>query len=281
MEEEVKKDYYVVDLLHILRALWHRFWVIILSAVLAATAGLCLSAFVIDKKYSSSVMLYVNNSSISLGSDFSISTSQLTAAQGLAKTYTIILKNRTTLQMVLDEVGADTDTSYSYSDLNEMVEAASVDETEILKVTVTAKSAKDAQVLAQCIAKVLPKRISQVIDGATMEIVDDAYLNTSPISPNLLKFTIVGGVLGLVVAVIVLVIIALMDDTSHDEEFIQKNFNFPILAKIPDLLEAHHSGSSSYYYNGYYNDYQQPKVSENSIVVQTETNENTDLTEGR
>ena len=51
---------------------------------------------------------------------------------------------------------------------------------------------------------------------------------------------------------IVIVIIALMDDTIHDDEYIQKTYDYPILAKIPDLLEEHSSGSKDYYYSGYY-----------------------------
>jgi capsular polysaccharide biosynthesis protein len=235
--------------MHVLRSLWNRLWILILSTILAATAGLSLAAFIIPPKYSSSVMLYVNNSSFSLGNtDFSISSSQITAAQSLVKTYTIILKNRTTLEMVIE----DTNVNYSYEELYDMVEASDVEETEILRVTVTTGNAAEAQKIVNSIAVVLPQRISEIIEGATMEVVDAGYLNTKPVSPSILKFTVIGGVLGLLISAIVLVIIALLDDTIHDDEYIQKTYDYPILAKIPDLLEEHSSGSKDYYYSGYY-----------------------------
>jgi capsular polysaccharide biosynthesis protein len=57
------KEYYTIDLLHVMKALWHRAWVIALAGFLTAALGFCISAFVITPTYSSSVMLYVNNTS--------------------------------------------------------------------------------------------------------------------------------------------------------------------------------------------------------------------------
>ena len=53
-------------------------------------------------------------------------------------------------------------------------------------------------------------------------------------------------VLGLLIAVIVVVVIALMDGTIHDEEYVMRTYDYPILGKVPDLLG---SGNKSY---GYY-----------------------------
>lgn len=245
--EQSKKDYYVIDLLHIVKTLWNKFWVIILSAIIAATAGFSLARFFIPNKYSSSIMLYVNNSSFSLGNtDFSISSSDLTAAQSLVKTYTIILKNRTTLEMVMDET--ETEFNYTYEELYDMIDASDVDETEILRVTVTAEDPHYAEEIVNTIAEVLPRRISEIIEGATMEVVDMGIVNEEKVSPSITNYTIVGGILGILASVVVLAIMAMLDDAIHDEEYIQQSYDYPILAKIPDLLEDGASG----YYRGYY-----------------------------
>ena len=65
-------EYYTIDLTHIMKTLMQRAWIIILSGLLAAAIGFSLSAFVITPKYSSSVMLYVNNKTISLGGSQSV-----------------------------------------------------------------------------------------------------------------------------------------------------------------------------------------------------------------
>ena len=60
------RDFYVIDIMHVLKALWQRAWIIVLAGIIAAGVGFSVAAFVITPQYSSSVMLYVNNSSFSL-----------------------------------------------------------------------------------------------------------------------------------------------------------------------------------------------------------------------
>lgn len=59
--EKNTDDYY--DLLHIFKKLWHRAWLIILAGVLTEGAGFTAGKFASAPKYSSHIMLYVNNSS--------------------------------------------------------------------------------------------------------------------------------------------------------------------------------------------------------------------------
>lgn len=228
-------EFYTIDLLHIAKALLKRMWLIVLSGFLTAVLGFVLSAFIISPTYSSSIMLYVNNSSFSLGNtSFSISSSEISAAQSLVKTYAELLNNRTTLERVIKKSGLD----YTYKELSKMIEAAPANETEIMRVTVIAEDPYEAAKLANTIAEVLPVRISEIIDGASMEVVDSAIPNLDKVAPSVTKYTAVGFILGAFVMVVILVILALLDDTIHDEEYVLNAYDYPILAKIPDLTAA-------------------------------------------
>ena len=240
------REYYVVDLGHILKSVWHRIWAVILSSIVAAAIGFSLAAFVITPKYSSSIMLYVNNSSFTVGDlGFSISSSEISAAQSLVKTYSVLLKNRTTLEKVI----AATDVPYTWEELDEMIEAAPVNETEIMAITVTSTDPYEAEKIANGIAKILPRRVSEIVEGSSMEVVDSAVAVNKKVSPSVTKFTAVGFILGALISLIALVIAALLDNTVHDEEYIINNYNYPVLAKIPDLLD---SGARKYsYYHSY------------------------------
>lgn len=242
-ENSNKQEYYVVDFLHIARGVWHRIWWVIISGILAGVIGFSYATFFITPQYSSSVMLYVNNSSLLGNTTFSISSSELTAAQGLVKTYTVILKNRTTLNQVIEKSGLD----YSYEQLYHMIDASSVNETEVLKVKVTADDPYEAATLANAIADVLPKRISDIIEKSSMKIVDLAVVDTQKVSPSITKYTEVGAMLGAFVALVILVVVAIMDGTIHDEDYLLNNYDYPILAKVPNLL-----GTSEKQYAYYY-----------------------------
>lgn len=242
-KENNSREYYTIDLLHIFKTLWLRSWLIAVAGLLAAVIGFAVSAFVIAPKYSASIMLYVNNSSFSLGNtSFSISSSEITAAQSLVKTYGELLNNRTTLERVIEK----TNVPYTYRELSAMVVAAPSNETEIMKVTVTTEDPYEAAKIANCIAEVLPIRISEIIDGASMEVVDSAVPDLAKVSPSITKYTAVGFMLGIFISVLALVIAALLDDTIHDEEYILKTYDYPILAKIPDLM-SNDNKQYSYY----------------------------------
>ena len=246
--ENKTNEYYTIDLMHILKTLAQKVWVIILAGVLAAGIGFSYSSFAITPTYSSSIMLYVNNTSFSLGNtSFSITNSEIVAAQNLVRTYSVILNNRTTLERVIEK----TNVSYTYQELSRMIEAVPANETEIMKVTVTTNDPYEAAMIANCIAEILPVRVSEIVDGASMEVVDSAVPELRKVAPNITKYTAVSMILGVLLAVAVLTVIALLDDTIHDEDYILQNYDCPILAKVPNLL---HSGSKSYAYYYRYKD---------------------------
>lgn len=249
-KQDNTKEYYTIDVLHIVKSLWRHAWLIAICGFLAAAIGFSVAAFAIAPTYSSSIKLYVNNSSFSLGNtNFSISSSELTAAQGLVRTYGEILDSRSTLERVIDKANVD----YSWKQLSGMIECAPSNDTEIMRVTVTCENPYEASKIANTIAQVLPVRISEIIDGASMEVVDSAIPDIEKVGPSIALYTGVGLVLGVLLAVVVLIIAALLDDTIHDEEYILRTYKYPILGKVPNLLDT---GSKSY---AYYSSKKQPK----------------------
>lgn len=239
-------EFYTIDIVHVIRYLLKKMWIIILSSLLVGALTFSFYAFMVAPKYSSSIMLYVNNSSFSLGNtSFSISSSEITAAQSLVKTYGEILNNRTTLERVIDKTKVD----YSYETLSRMVESSLSNNTEIMKVTVTSEDPYEAAKIANCIAEVLPIRISEIIDGASMEVVDAAVPNKNKVSPSITKNTIIGALAGAVLSAAALMLIAIVDDTIYNEEYIIQTYDYPILAKIPNLLQSGTKQSNYYYYS--------------------------------
>ncbi len=241
--ERNEKEYYSIDLLHIVRSLLRRIWLIVVVGLLAGVVGFFYSNYGIEPTYSSHIKLYVNNSSFSLGnSNFSISPSDLTASQGLIKTYGEILNTRTTLERIIQKSGVD----YSWKQLSGMIDCAPSNGTEIMLVTVTCGDPYKASKIANTIAEVLPIRISEIIDGATMEVVDSAIPELNKVSPSITKYTAIGMMVGVLLTVIVLVVLALLDDTIHDEDYILRTYRYPILGKVPDLLDVNEKANSYY-----------------------------------
>ena len=239
--ENQTNEYYTIDLAHIFKALLNKVWVIALSGFLAAVLGCSIAAFVITPTYSSSIMLYVDNTNTAEGTKLTISSSEMAAAQDLAKTYGEILNARTTLEKVIEDTGV----TYTYRELAKKIVAAPANDTEIIKVTVTTSNPEKSANIANSIARILPERVYE-INQKHMVPVDYAVPEYDKVAPSITMYTIVGGILGALLAAMVIAIFALTNNTIHDEDYILKTHNCPILAKVPDLMD---SNSKSY---GYY-----------------------------
>lgn len=241
-KKQNERDYASIDLMQIIKSLWKKAWIIVIAMILVGIIGFSVAAFAITPTYSSSVMLYVNNG-MSVGDIFQLTSSQITGARSLVDTYIVMLQNRTTLNKVIEKA----DVPYDFEDLEDMIKAESVNGTEIIRITVTSTDPYEAAEIANAIAIVLPARISEIIKGSSMEVVDSAAVNLKKVAPSITGYTVVGMLVGAIISVLVLIVIDMRDDTIRSEEYILQNYDYPILAKIPDLTNAD-SKSYGYYY---------------------------------
>jgi len=249
--ETDSKEYYVVDWLHILKSVASRAWVVAICAIVAAAIGFSIAAFLITPKYSASIMIYVDNVS-SGATDGNVSSSQLTAAQSLVKTYGVFLDNETTFEAVKQQLkndGKPISEEMSYRDFSDMIKSAPEQDTEVMRVTVTCDDPEMAADIANAIFPVLEDRISEIIKGASVKSVQKAIPDYNKVSPGIAKYTIVSFVLGALASVIALAVAAMLDKTIHDEEYVLQTFGYPILAKIPNLIDT---DGSKHYYRRYY-----------------------------
>ena len=233
-----------IDLLRLLGALWRKAWAIALAAVIFGGSFLLGTALFIKPLYKAEALMYVNSSNITVGgTKVSISQSELTAAQTLVDTYIVILNTRTTLEDVIEQSGVP----YTYEELMEkkMIQAAAVNSTEVFSIEVTSTSPKEAELLANTIARVLPEKIASIVEGSSARIVDYAVIPSEKDSPSLLKNTAIGAILGFILACGVIVTMELMDEQIHDSDYLIQTYDIPVLAVIPDLLSS--KSNNDYY----------------------------------
>lgn len=224
-----------IDLLRMAQALWKKAVGIVIAGVLAAAAALGYTAFFVTPLYKAEALMYVNSNNISVGSTkVSISQAELSAAQTLVDTYIVILSTRATLS----EVIAQTKVNYSYEQLKKMISAQSVNSTEVFSITVTSPDPKEAEVLANAIAQILPQKIASIVEGSSARIVDYAVEPTEKASPSLRGNALLGFALGVILACGVVIIREMLDDVIHDSDYLIQTYDIPVLAVIPDLLSS-------------------------------------------
>ena len=234
-----------IDLLKVAQVLLRKAKFIIAVTLLVAAAAFGVTYYLITPMYTSTAMMYVNNSSFSLGNtSFSISQGELTAAQGLVDTYIVILKSRTTLEDIIDQCSLE----YDYDELYDMIESEAVNSTEIFSIDVTSPDPYEAEKIANTITQVLPERIASIVDGSDVRIVDYAVVPSERTSPSYTLNTVIGALIGFVLAAAIVILRYLFDDQIHEESYLTQTYpNIPLLAVVPDMLAS--EGKGHYYYS--------------------------------
>ena len=240
---------------NILDILMRRLWLIVVLVCLGGGVAYTYSEYVLPKKYTSSVTLYVYNQSANqqqlTSSDFALSAK-------LVDTYMVILKSDYVLEKVSDKV-KEQNLDYSASSIRSMLSSEAVEETEVFKVSVSTYNKEDAKTIADAIAEIAPDEIIRVVKAGAVEIVDTAKLPSTYSSPNIAKNTIIGIILGMIFACVLSLLLELMNTTIKSREDLVDVHKHPVLAVIPNLDGATGRSYSykkrqrgRYYYNYYY-----------------------------
>ncbi len=242
-----------IDLLALIQTLWKNILVIALVAVLVGSGAFGYSAFILEPEYQAMASLYVNNSSFNLGStNFSISTADLSTSRSLVSIYLYILESRTTMEEVIKEA----ELTYTPEQLRKMISAEGVESTGAFEVTVTSSNPAEVELIANTIAKILPDRIAEIVDGTSVRIVDYAIIPARRSGPNIVNNTLKGILAGAFVSAAMIVLFSLLNDSSavmlnSADDIYALYPDIMVLAMIPDMRghkkDGYYSAYSSYY----------------------------------
>ena len=245
---EQKEQGFNFDIFEILNELWHNILVILLVAVIGGTIAFGYTFFYVKPTYTAATTLYVNRSSFSLGgANFSISSGLSTDT--LVDIYGLIVKSRTTLEEVADEANLN----ISSGALSKMIRTSSTS-SGAFNITVTSSDPAQAELIANTVAKILPDRIANIIDGSSVRVIDYAIIPSSRSSPDYMKSTGRGILVGVAVSVALILLRYFLSQNAdvaiHTTDELKGLYpELAVLATIPDMRV---NGKNAYYYSSYY-----------------------------
>ena len=225
-----EKDVVEIDLWKLLSVYLKKWWLILLCGFLVAGVAFFATKSFITPLYRAHVTIYVNNAKSNQAVDY-ITGSNLQAAQQLVNTYVNIIKSDTVLEEVIQKGGLKD--SYTPETLRKIMSASQIEDTEMFKVSVTCPDSKMAAHIANTIADVAPDMISDFVEGSSTKIIDRAKVPQHRDSPSYTKNTVLGGLLGVILAGIVVTLQYLFDSRISNEEDLKQLFDLPVLGRIP------------------------------------------------
>lgn len=243
MEDNLNEQEETIDLRVLLKVLTEHIIPIVIAAVIAAGAGFSLAKFIIPKRYTSEALMYVENSS-GKQEDSSININDINAAQKLVNTCQILF----TSNYVFEELSSYFGDKYTVDELRGMVKIASVNNTEVLKISVETNSPQECFDVATELIKLSISEFQRIIKGGSIETVSSPTFPEHHTYPSAMRFTVIGGMIGAVVMYIIFFIKELLDTKLKPGDDLTQLYDLPVFAEILDFETA---GKSGYKYSKY------------------------------
>lgn len=223
-----------IDLAEVFRAIWSNFPALMLSMLIGLLAAFLITSTLMTPEYSSSTKLYVMPDEQSQNNN-TVDNNTLQAGALLTKDYAEIIKSREVAESVISDLQLkDSDgSSMSYDELLKKVDVSIPDSTRVVTITVTDSDPYEAYDIASSVTNASVSRIQDVMDMKTVKIVEAANIPIKPDSPSNKRNALIGALIGLLVAMAVVVINYMRNDTIRSSEDIKKYLGLSVLAAIP------------------------------------------------
>lgn len=225
-----------IDLLELFYVVLHKWKMIVLSLLLTGACGCLISVFLITPQYESTSVLYVLSKSTSI-----TSLADIQMGSSLTNDYVEVVTSRPIIEQVIQNLGL---TDETYGSLKDKVSIDNPANTRLLKITVRDPQADIAKAIADELADVSKSFISIKMDQAAPTVTQYGYADGEPVTPNTVKNTVLGALIGAVLAIGVVIVSYLLNDTIMTTDDIEKKLGMTVLASIP-MDEEEYDGKKS------------------------------------
>ncbi|MBQ7678216.1 MAG: protein-tyrosine kinase, partial [Butyrivibrio sp.] len=192
--------------------------------------GLFISKFVLHPVYASTTKIFI----LSRDEGSSVTYSDVQISTQLTQDYAQLIRSRYVLEEVIQRLDL-VDTVY-----DDMVEKVSVDtptDTRIVSITVRDRDPMMAMKEANCVREVASEHIQNVMAIDAINVAETANMPTKKSSPSVRRWTLIGGMMGVIVVSACVLLNFLMDDTIKGSDDVENYLGLSTLALIPLMTE--------------------------------------------
>jgi len=214
-----------VNVGELLAVLLNKWWIILLSGMAAAMVFFFGTKMFVVPEYESVTKIFV----LSQENGNYLTSTDLQLSSYLTKDYAELIKSRTVAEEVIEELQLD----MSPESLMGMVYVQTKSDTRVVAIVVRNPDPQLAQELANAIRVVSARQIVDVMGVEAVNVVDEANLPVSPSGPNVEKNVLMGCAWGCLIAIALILLLHLLDDTIKTVDDVEKYLDLTVLASIP------------------------------------------------
>jgi len=205
--------------------LWRNRWVLIATFLVFTAITALVSSSVLAKEYEATATLLVTQPKSQGGFD------QVQAGESLAQTYSEVVSSDNVAAAVSRLLPGQQSTGA----LQARITLDPIPETQLLQVTATGPSAQEAQTLANVYADSVVSYAKTNLDEpnrSTISVADRAPLPEQPARPRPTLYTLLGGLIGLVLGSALAIMAGLLDRRVRSADELSEMLGVPILGSV-------------------------------------------------
>ena len=201
--------------------------IIIIISILFGIGGFVYSNYIKIPKYKTYTTLVLTRSQEN-DSESAITQNDITLNQKLVYTYSELIKSK----LVLNQVKNNLNLKYKINELSDMIKVDSIENTEILKITVESVEANETSTIANNVAEVFSVEVSNIYEINNVSIIDKAVVPTNVSNNTVLRDTILSIIAGAALSIGTIFIIYYFDDTIKFSDSLEEEIELPIIGKV-------------------------------------------------
>lgn len=218
-----------IDVLSLVKTLWRRKFLIIVTAFAMAIVALGYSTFIIKPNYTSTTRIYVVNRQANGNS--TLTNQDLQAGTYLVKDYKEIILSQDVLAKVIDDLKLNVQPSALAKKINVTVPT----DTRVVSIAVSDGDAKEAARIANSLRQVAAEKVIAVTKVADVTTLEEAEVPNSPSSPNIRRNTLIGFLAGGVLISVVILVVEVLDDRVKKPEDVEEALGITLLGVVPNM----------------------------------------------
>ena len=217
-----------IDVLSLLRTIWRKKFLILLTAILTTGLAFAYSAFLATPQYDSTTRLYVVNQSSDNGAG--ITNQDLQAGSFLVKDYKEIILSQDVLKNVTTTLGIT-------DDIKEKITVNIPVDTRILSITVRDSDPNQAATIANTLRDEAAKKIIEVTKVSDVTTLEAALPAEKPSTPQTKRNLVLGFIVGAFLATALVLVLEVLDDRVKRPQDIEEGLGMTLLGVVPQAAK--------------------------------------------
>ncbi|NQI53000.1 Wzz/FepE/Etk N-terminal domain-containing protein [Streptococcus suis] len=214
-----------IDVLFLLKTIWRKKFLILLTAVLTAGLAFVYSSFLVTPQYESTTRIYVVSQNVEAGAG--LTNQELQAGTYLVKDYREIILSQDVLTQVATELNLK-------ESLKEKISVSIPVDTRIVSISVRDADPNEAARIANSLRTFAAQKVAEVTKGSDVTTLEEAAPAEAPTTPNTKRNILLGLLAGGILATGLVLVMEVLDDRVKRPQDIEEVMGLILLGIVPD-----------------------------------------------